>query len=179
VAEARCCRNTPAIDAVSPKRTFFGVGWAPLEKGTGPLAPLKRGPPHMNVRARYLRQISGLSGTLSRNSTKLGNSWIIRRSARYEAGGGGLAAGHRWLSAGTLRRPSGGGQSDHKTPPFSVTPSWYDITEYDIRGVPGIFKTWVWRFWIMSERADLPFMWGALWRRCASAQGPVDLICSE
>ena len=120
--------DTPAIDAVS-QATFFGVGWAPRWKGTAALA-WKRGPLTMNVAGRYLGRYRDYQEIIP-NSNELGNSWIIDASARYEAGRG-LAGRAPWLAGSYVAL--GAVNLFNKTPPFSFTPSWYDIKEYDIRG---------------------------------------------
>jgi len=79
---------------------------------------------------RYLGRYRELSGNYP-NSNELGNSWIIDASARYEAGRG--ARGRApWLAGSYVAL--GAVNLFNKTPPFSFTPFWYDIKEYDVRG---------------------------------------------
>jgi iron complex outermembrane receptor protein len=120
--------DTPAIDAVS-QATFFGVGWAPRWKGTAALA-WKRGPLAMNVAGRYLGRYRDYQEIIP-NTNELGNSWIIDASARYEAAQA-LAGRAPWLAGSYVTL--GAVNLFNKTPPFSFTPFWYDIKEYDIRG---------------------------------------------
>jgi iron complex outermembrane receptor protein len=122
--------NSPAIDNVS-KATFSGftgVGWAPRWKGTAALA-WKSGPLSMNVAGRYVG--SYLDYQTIPNTHETGDSWIIDASARYEVGER-IAGSHSWLAHTYVAL--GVVNAFNKTPPFAYTSTWYDYSEYDVRG---------------------------------------------
>jgi iron complex outermembrane recepter protein len=123
--------NSPAVDGVS-KATFSpftGVGWAPRWKGTAALA-WKRGPLSMNVAGRYVGPYLDYQALVP-NTHETGNSWVIDASARYEVGQA-VAGSHPWRARAYVAL--GAVNVFNKTPPFAFTGSWYDYSEYDIRG---------------------------------------------
>jgi outer membrane receptor protein involved in Fe transport len=118
----------PAIDVVS-QATLSGVGWAPRWKGTAALA-WKRGTLSMNLAGRYLGRYLDYQDFVP-NTHETGNSWIVDATARCEVGR--AAAGvHPWLRGAYVAL--GAVNVFNKTPPFAYTASWYDYSEYDIRG---------------------------------------------
>jgi iron complex outermembrane receptor protein len=121
--------GTPAIDAVSHATTYLGVGWAPRWKGTVSLA-WKRGPLSMNVAGRYISRYLDYQDYIP-NTNQIGNSWILDAGARFDVGeefaGVHSALAHAYIALSAVNLLN-------KTPPFSNSPDWYDIQQYDIRG---------------------------------------------
>jgi iron complex outermembrane receptor protein len=120
--------SAPTVDAVS-RATLLGVGWAPRWKGTAAVA-WKRGAISANVAGRYISKYLDYQDFVP-NANEIGNTWIIDASARYEIGRA-FGARDRWLAGAYV--VLGAVNLLNKTPPFSFTPSWYDTSEYDIRG---------------------------------------------
>jgi iron complex outermembrane receptor protein len=120
--------GTPAIGAVS-QATVSGVGWAPRWRGTAALA-WKEGPVSMNLAGRYIGRYLDYQDSVP-NTNELGNTWIFDFNARYEVGQV-VASANPWVARSYVA--FGAVNLLNKTPPFSYTPSWYDNSEYDIRG---------------------------------------------
>jgi len=120
--------GTPAVDAVS-QATIFGVGWAPRWKGTAALA-WKEGPLSMSLAGRYLGRYLDYQLFVP-NTNEIGNTWIFDFNARYEVGQA-FAGTNPWLARSYVA--FGGVNLLNKTPPFSYSPYYYDVQEYDIRG---------------------------------------------
>ena len=120
--------GTPAIDAVS-QATLIGAGWSPRWKGTAALA-WKQGPLSMNLAGRYIGKYLDYQNSVP-NTHEIGNTWIFDFNARYEVGQA-LASTNPWLAHSYVA--FGVVNLFNKTPPFSYTPNWYDIEQYDIRG---------------------------------------------
>ena len=120
--------GAPAIDGVG-QATFYGVGWSPRWKGTAALA-WKDGPASMSVTGRYVGRYLDYQDFVP-NTNEIGNTWIFDLNARYEFGQG-AANGNQsktgvYIAVGAVN-------VFNRTPPFSYSPEWYDINEYDIRG---------------------------------------------
>jgi len=120
--------GTPPIDGLS-QATLYGVGWSPRWKGTAGLA-WKQGPLSMNLAGRYIGRYLDYQDFVP-NTNEIGNTWIFDFNARYELGHA-LASTNPWLGRSYVA--IGAVNLLNKTPPFSYTPFWYDVKEYDSRG---------------------------------------------
>jgi iron complex outermembrane recepter protein len=124
--------GTPAMDELGMATTSAfggGVGWALRWKGTAALA-WKQGPLSMNLAGRYIGRYLDYQLFVP-NTNEIGNSWIFDFNARYEAGQA-FASTNPWLAHAYVAL--GAVNLFNKTPPFSYTPYYYDIQQYDIRG---------------------------------------------
>ena len=65
------------------------------------------------------------------NTNELGNSWVLDFNSRYEIGQA-LASTNPWLARSYVAL--GAVNVFDRAPPFSYSPFFYDIQEYDIRG---------------------------------------------
>ena len=120
--------GTAAIDGLG-SATFYGVGWSPRWKGTAALA-WKQGSLSMNLDGRYIGSYLDYQDFVP-NTHEIGNTWIFDFNARYDVGQG-VASTHPWLAGSYVA--FGAVNLLNKTPPFSYSPYWYDVQEYDIRG---------------------------------------------
>ena len=84
----------------------------------------------MNLAGRYIGRYLDYQDIVP-NTNEIGNTWICDLNARYEFGQG-AANGNQsktgvYIAVGAVN-------VFNRTPPFSYSPEWYDINEYDIRG---------------------------------------------
>jgi len=120
--------GAPAIAVVS-QASFAAAGWAPRWKGTAAVA-WKRDAISVNLAGRYIGRYRDYQDFVP-NTNEIGNTWIVDGSARYDIGQAFTQSDprrmHAYVSVSVVNL-------FNKAPPFAFTPSWYDQSEYDIRG---------------------------------------------